>query len=525
MGHTTLVILNTVSRAQALFQALTDGSEVDGCPELRLVHSRFRPPDRRDIERVLQEEPGEQGRIVVATQAIEAGVDMTSAILFTELAPWSSMVQRFGRCNRYGESVQGAEVYWIDIDTEEKPDLAAPYEVASLNRARRKLEDLNSVSPDALPPTDEEAPLTQVLRRKDLVQLYNTDPDLSGFDIDVSPYIRDTEETNLQVFWRNLEAGTEGQARPDRDELCRASLTEFQAYRKRIRKKDEGHVYVWDALAERWAKFRERVRPGLTLMLDARFGGYDSLRGFFPDAKHPVDVTQPDEGEEPAAYGDDSESLGRPFVELMRHLMDAEDEADAICAALGEDSGRESIRRAARWHDVGKSHPVFQETLTGCQAAHGRDTTLWAKSPCKGRHARRYFRHELASMLAWLAQGDDEEDGDLVAYLIVAHHGKVRMGLRALPKEHEPDEPNRRFARGVWEGDELPGFSIGDREEVAPVRLRLDIMELGRGAQGPSWTDRTQRLLAEHGPFRLAWLESLVRIADWRASAQEEKTG
>ncbi len=38
---------------------------------------------------------------------------------------------------------------------------------------------------------------------------------------------------------------------------------------------------------------------------------------------------------------------------------------------------------------------------------------------------------------------------------------------------------------------------------------------------GESWTSRTQRLLAELGPFRLAWLEALLRVADWRASRRE----
>jgi CRISPR-associated endonuclease/helicase Cas3 len=50
-------------------------------------------------------------------------------------------------------------------------------------------------------------------------------------------------------------------------------------------------------------------------------------------------------------------------------------------------------------------------------------------------------------------------------------------------------------------------------------------MQLGDGPCGPSWSARTQRLLAELGPFRLAWLEALLRIADWRASEAEEAAG
>ena len=136
---------------------------------------------------------------------------------------------------------------------------------------------------------------------------------------------------------------------------------------------------------------------------------------------------------------------------------------------------------------------------------------------------RRYFRHELASALAYLANRDWAEDANLAAYLIAAHHGKVRMRLRALPKEAQPGD-GRLFARGVWDGDVLPETHLGDIV-VPETRLDLDLMQLGEGTCGPSWSARTQALLKKHGPFRLAWLEALVRIADWRASEAEEKAG
>lgn len=58
----------------------------------------------------------------------------------------------------------------------------------------------------------------------------------------------------------------------------------------------------------------------------------------------------------------------------------------------------------------------------------------------------------------------------------------------------------------------------GDPQDEPPASRE----ELGDGPQGPSWTTRTQTLLKVLGPFQLAWCEPLVRIADWRASRQEQ---
>ena len=112
----------------------------------------------------------------------------------------------------------------------------------------------------------------------------------------------------------------------------------------------------------------------------------------------------------------------------------------------------------------------------------------------------------------------------MVAYLIAAHHGKVRLNLRPLPAERPATgEGSPRFARGVWEGDVIPSVDLGGGEWTGGA-LVLSVMELGEHPEtGASWTERTRNLLSQYGPFRLAWLEALVRIADWQASAKEEQ--
>jgi CRISPR-associated endonuclease/helicase Cas3 len=554
---TTIVILNTVERAQSAFLALGPRASVRGrkrapsppgepAIDLVLIHSRFRGPDRRAQEARLSDPVPEAGRIVVATQAIEAGVDITSRALFAELAPWSSMVQRFGRCNRNGECNEsgGADIFWIDVADDE--GAARPYDLEALGAARMRLGALSGASPADLPPSDDPAPLHPVIRRKDFLDLFNTDPDLSGFDVDVAPYVRDADDPDVLLFWRAIAGNPNDsdQPGPRRDELCRAGMA---AARKLMERVDPGLVWRWDPLSRRWQAQgkHERLRPGMTLMLSSQAGGYRADLGLAPAEKDPVaevpgDTTAVERSE---AYDDDERSLLERAVPLATHLGDVEREAQDLCRSTSG-THEEAIVCAARWHDVGKAHEAFvrmlrEAHLNGTGEALGEGH--WAKAgrqPGRGHGRPRYlvaegereverrrFRHELASALAWLeAHGcANDERTNLIAYLVAAHHGKVRLSLRALPDETEAPD-GRLFARGVWEGDSLPAVSFSDGTNVPASVARLDLMKLGEGSQGPSWTTRTRRLLNALGPFQLAWCEALVRIADWRASRKEQES-
>ena len=284
-----------------------------------------------------------------------------------------------------------------------------------------------------------------------------------------------------------------------------------------------------------------RPWPGLVLLAYPAAGGYRETSGFTGD---PKDVPEPIPGpatrgagaaasgsaapaqQEAEGHDEDPLSGMGGIVSLSDHLRHVTAKASSLCAALNvERAARGAVVRAARWHDLGKAHEVFQDTMrrgVGGQAVE--PGVLLAKTAGRPRHSRPYFRHELASALAFLVHEGWSRDADLVAYLIAAHHGKVRLNLRALPREAAPNDgrAGTRFARGVWEGDKLPPVALEAGERWEGGNLLLSIMELGwDDVSRESWTERTRELLARFGPFRLAWLETLLRLADWRASAKE----
>jgi CRISPR-associated endonuclease/helicase Cas3 len=389
--------------------------------------------------------------------------------------------------------------------------------------ARERLAQLHDVGPASLSAVvrEDEEPSLPVLRRKDLLELFDTEPDLAGHDIDVSRYVRRIDDRDVQVAWRVLESGPPADDAPDlqRDELC---AVPFHELRKLTAK---GHrVWRFDSLHQKWAEVEGgRLFPGLTVVVDVSVGGYDEEMGFTRDRSDVPNSLEP-AGEGPDYDEADELTYGASdYVTLRQHSDDITEEMDLLLSRLQSplDSAVERgvLLQAARWHDVGKVHPEFQTMLTASLSTEDprKSGGPWAKSDGRSRtrNARRFFRHELASALAWFASGRS----DLGGFLVAAHHGKVRLSLRARPgEERPPGAKDTRFAHGIHDGDVLPSVDLGVDTVVPEQALSLACMELGGGGRGSSWADRMLRLLEDHGPFRLAYLETLIRVADWRAS-------
>jgi CRISPR-associated endonuclease/helicase Cas3 len=514
-GTLTLVVVNRVARAQAVFQALR--SLADSVP-IRLLHARFRPAERTAIQNEILS--ADWSGIIVSTQAVEAGVDISARTLFSDLAPWSSLVQRFGRLNRRGEwRASESRARWFDLPPDDE-EAALPYTPQELADARKLVAECSDVGPSSLENvrTESALPALPVLRRRDLLQLFDTEPDLAGHDLDVSPYIRGTQEVDVQVAWRQWDGEAPPNDAPEivRDELCTVGIYALLKLQKAARVRP----WRWNGAKGSWEQVA-RVVPGMVLLLPASAGGYEGSLGW---TGQPAHLATPVSVRGPAPDSDDTETYtfrSSRFVSLAEHASDTADEVMRLQRLIELPSlPWDQLLRAARWHDLGKAHEVFQAMLLQSldPADPKRGQGPWAKSDGQGgRGARPHFRHELASALALLAHGGS----DLEVYLVAAHHGKVRVTLRARPGEREhPD--GRLFALGVWDGDVLPPVDLGAATIVPATELSLDCMQVGSGTGGRSWLDRMSALLEQHGPFRLAFLESIVRVSDWRATARHQ---
>ncbi len=538
-----IIIVNTVNRAQDLYQKLTkeyqNKSGTDK-PQLFLLHGRFRLPEKTQIFNNFKSTDNKNiGKILISTQVIEAGVDVSAHILITELAPWSSLVQRFGRLNRYGE-YNDSIALWIDIDTKkDSQSTALPYSALELNTARSILEGLKEVSPQTLdditqPPIDVHK---HVIRRKDLGDLFDTTADLTGNDIDISRFIRDSEDRDVLVYWREWEGNKppEDHKGPLKEELCQVPIADFKDFLKNKREQ----TWLWDYLEGKWINPNfNNIHPGQTFLISPEAGGYGLKIGWSKDCKDRVPQLF---SETPANSNDSTDKdpgvASQEWETIAKHAGNILKQMEKLLSNLEPIAWEYAniLENAAYYHDIGKAHEVFQEAiLSGFDESKGdMRGELWAKSNQQSgiRYKRKHFRHELASALLLLQNGDlikniKPDDVNLLAYLVAAHHGKVRLSIRSVPGEMAPDNlETTRFARGIWEGDTIPEIYLGNNVKIPPTTLSLSLMEIGADKYGnPSWLERMCELRDNLGPFRLAYLEGLVRIADWRASSLQEES-
>ncbi|WP_422572169.1 CRISPR-associated helicase Cas3' [Methanothrix sp.] len=134
----TLVICNRVDKAQQIYSELKE-KLINADTKIALLHSRFFKRDRSEIEKNLQLWFGKRSEdvnaILVSTQVVEAGIDISCNTMHTELAPANSLIQRAGRCARYSGT---GNVFIHEI---EDPSNPLPYPKNEVDATRKEIKN------------------------------------------------------------------------------------------------------------------------------------------------------------------------------------------------------------------------------------------------------------------------------------------------------------------------------------------------------------------------------------------------
>ncbi len=127
-----LIICNTVSQAQGIYrdlQNLQESLDVDleNNLNITLLHSRFLAEHRAQKEAYLrdkfaqnwQQQDDKTCEVLISTQVIEAGINITCQVLYSQLSPMNSLLQRAGRCARFPGEMGEVLVYKsVEFDRE-----------------------------------------------------------------------------------------------------------------------------------------------------------------------------------------------------------------------------------------------------------------------------------------------------------------------------------------------------------------------------------------------------------------------
>jgi CRISPR-associated endonuclease/helicase Cas3 len=129
----SLVILNTRESALRTFLAA-----VERKLPAYLLSRWLTPADRTQKMQTLQKmEEQKQQRCLVSTQVVEAGVDLDFALAFRDLAPFDSIIQAAGRCNRHAGYEGLREVWVAELKNEQGRALSSyVYDKTLLNQTR-----------------------------------------------------------------------------------------------------------------------------------------------------------------------------------------------------------------------------------------------------------------------------------------------------------------------------------------------------------------------------------------------------
>jgi len=527
------------------------GLERDALAKSDPVFQRFLPPKNRNPSITAAKGPV----CLVCTSAGEVGVDMSADHMVSDLSTFERMAQRLGRVNRYGER----NYTRIDVIYPEKFDedhQLTPARKATLDLLRRLDGDASPLNLGTLDASARQAafapppripPVSDILF--DAWSLTSIREPLPGRP-PVATYLHglaEWEPPETQVAWREEVGVVTGELLEQYEpadllddyplkphELLRDRSDRVFKHLETLAKRHPDHpVWILDdrgsidptTLRVLTDKSQKQRINNCTVLLTPSVGGLtegmiDGSSEWANDVSHVADGS----GRRIRLYGNDPEweaktagmrcvrrvlfntgeddgeaskrwdwfesaaleggrSAARPVL-LTTHVKDVVNEASRIVTALPlPPQIKAAIIVAAHLHDHGKRRERFQVTLGNRQYPG----VLLAKAGRNGARLPEPFRHEFASLLD--AQKEtafevlDDDMKDLVLHLIAAHHGRGR-----------------------------PHFNFDEAFDPDAQSTVTDVLAI----EVPR---RFARLQRTYGRWGLAYLESLLRAADWAASA------
>lgn len=512
------VVVNRVALAREIHDLLATHGEA------MLLIGRSRPYERDQLGAELMRRCGTQSRstsrepvFVVATQTIEVGLDLDLDALVTELAPISALRQRFGRLDRLGAvgTTQAAIV-----STEGS---LLPYSKDTLGEALKWLKaglvnvkgmgkvvdmGVDAVATMSTPPT-ETGKLAPCLLPQDMALLFDAD-----LAMDVEPYLHGEVRTaDVSVAWRtcldelNEEDWAEAVERqlPLAQELMALTMRTTKGWlvgrsedasdletepevedepqagkgRSRATKEPTARPFViWDGEEARLSRNLSDLRPGMTVVVPSSAGGCDAF-GWAPESTEPVIDLLATGRVAPQRWRGDNTRTSLA-VRLAPHMQGVGEVAERFALGCGLPVDLvKGLGDAGRLHDLGKNDPRFQlllgakpgELLAKSGEIDPRITRELAGLPLG-------WRHEIASVAA------RPNMAPLIRYLVGTHHGRGKPWLPAGPD-----------------------------------------VDLWRNAAGADWPTLHQDMVRVHGWWGLAFLEALLRLADWARSVEEQSMG
>jgi len=536
---------------------------------------------------IASDETWERNRpaILVATSAAEVGVDLDADDCVCDLVPLERMIQRFGRVNRRGAQ-EDARIVVLHPDPLPGKGAQAAILEKTLQALERLDGDaspqaLRALAPRLVKEASTPPPLHPPLTLPVVESWALTNLKEHAGRPDVGPWLRgwvEEEQPRAEIIWRQHlpwpEVGAPQEkevnaffaaARPHLLEvleteaghiadMLRARAKKCEGMAKGIillnrRNEFAGHLTIADLQGMTVKQLQGEI-AFKRVVVPADLGGLDKEGLLEKKAVAPVstlDVTEdeqwqwavgfrvrekPEGGQDwrvalRLSLTDDEEEGGKALeVEvyrgaderalsgdpaiarqpqgLVKHLEQVREEADGLARRLNlPEELAKPLRLAAMLHDMGKRRRRWQVAMGGNEKAPLAKTTGGGNGRLLGG-----FRHELASVLDALAddgalRGPEDvfealadiraemaalEDWqrDLMLHLVAAHHGRARPLMPAI----DDDLPPSRLER-----------------EVRQVALRF------------AWMQR------RFGPWGLAWLETLLRAADQRASRRLDLQG